>query len=129
MGYVTPANWRRFMAKNGSGRVLSLTRAATTVVGTVTSCQLLGMKPREAMTSPLATTLAEVCIVQWSRRNSCPPEAFGVFALDAGVSAARRICEPRNEMQRNCANRGIMNVKRLPDFMWLLACFWRKLSH
>ncbi len=58
------------MAKNGSGRVLSFTRAATTVVGTVTSCHPLGTKAGVEMISPLASTLAEDCSVQWSRRAS-----------------------------------------------------------
>jgi len=57
MGYVTPGNWRRFMAKNGSGSVLSLTSAATTVVGTLALCHPWGAKPVVERTSPLALDL------------------------------------------------------------------------
>src|SRR5580700_12098915 len=92
MGYVTPGSWRRLVAKNGSGRVLSLTSAATTVVGTVAMCHPLGTNVGLEMVSPLASTLAEVCRNQWSRRASL---AAGAAGLEAWGSAARSRCEPR----------------------------------
>src|SRR5271156_1115052 len=90
------------MAKNGSGRVLSFTRAATTVVGTVASCHPLGTKAAVEMISPLVSTLAEDCSVQFSRRASLSVLA-GTVRLDAGVSAARRKCALRNDISNNCA--------------------------
>src|ERR1700728_764320 len=104
MGEVTPANWRRFVAKNGSGRVLSFTKAATTVVGTVASCHPLETKAAVEIISPLASTLADDCSVQCSRSASLSVCAGA--ALDAGVSAARRKCAPRNDISNNgAANR------------------------
>ncbi len=92
------------MAKNGSGRVLSFTRAATTVVGTVASCHPPGTKAAVEMVSPLASTLAEDCRVQWSRRVSLSAGAPGGVGLDAGASAAAgRKCVPTNNTISNCA--------------------------
>src|ERR1039458_4356807 len=123
MGYVTPGNWRRFMAKNGSGRVLSCTSAATTVVGTVAMCHPLGMKAAVETISPLASTLVEDCSVQWSRSSSLSACGFGADGLDAEGSAARRNCEPRNEIAKNCANRRVGKAGRLlfAEVMLLLA--------
>src|SRR5580700_1598980 len=112
------------MAKNGSGRVLSFTRAATTVVGTVASCHPLGTKVAVEMISPLASTLAEDCSVQCSRRASLSVLA-GVAGLDAGVSAASRKYALRNDMANNCAAKRVGKAERLAfafaEFM-LLPC-------
>src|SRR5580692_556585 len=100
------------MAKNGSGRVLSFTRAATTVVGTMASCHPLGTKVGVEMISPLASTLADDCRVQCSRRASFSVLA-GAVRLDARVSAARRKCALRNEIVNNCAANRVGKVGRL----------------
>src|SRR5580658_10084546 len=113
------------MAKNGSGRVLSFTRAATTVVGTVASCHPLGTKAAVEMISPLASTLAEDCRVQCSCRTSLlgrPAWALGF----RGVSAARRECAPRNTTISNRAATRVGKAGRLSfsEFMlspWAIA--------
>src|ERR1700723_3074031 len=55
------------------------------------------------MISPLASTLADDCSAQCSRRDSLSACAVGAAALDAGVSAARRRCTPRNDSSNNLA--------------------------
>src|ERR1700733_2208270 len=118
MGYVRPENWRRFMAKNGSGRVLSLTSAATTVVGTVASCHPWGTKAGVEIISPLPSTLAEDCNVQCSRRASLSGGA-GVPGLDVGVFAARTDCALRNETSNKSANRCLGKARRAVEFILL----------
>src|SRR6202167_1198533 len=122
-GYVTPANWRRFMAKNGSGRVLSFTSAATTVVGTVASCHPCGTKAEVAMVSPLASILVEDCSVQWSRRTNLSACGFEPAGLEAMWSAPRTRCEARNDITNKCARRRLGKAGRdsLANFM-LLPC-------
>src|ERR1700688_1138726 len=115
MGYVTPGNWRRFVAKNGSGRVLSFTRAATTVVGTVMLCHPFGMKPGVETTSPLVSTLAEDCSVQESRRTSFSECGSLSAGLDASV--ARRRCDPRDMSTKKCAKRNVGKVSRFVEFI------------
>src|SRR5271170_1623071 len=99
------------MAKNGSGRVLSFTNAATTVVGTVASCHPLGTKAAVEMISPLASTLAEDCSVQCSRSASLSVLA-GAVGLGAGVSAARRKYALRNDIINNCAAKRVGRAGR-----------------
>src|SRR5580704_1843654 len=55
------------------------------------------------MISPLASTLAEDCRAQCSRRASLSVCAVGAAGLDAGVSAARRRCTPRKDISNNWA--------------------------
>src|SRR5580700_10503658 len=97
------------MPKNGSGRVLSFTRAATTVVGTVASCHPFGTKAAVEMVSPLASALAEDCSVQCSRSASLSVLA-GAAGLDAGVSAAMRKCAHR--IISNCSAKRVEKAGR-----------------
>src|SRR5215813_11822294 len=115
------------MAKNGSGKVLSFTSAATTVVGTVTSCHPFGANPGVEMASPLASTLAEVCRVQ--------PE-FRVSLFSAGwvAGAAVFCCAERNGTKRNEARTKEIPAHRLPLLIVLLinavrACIGFGLRH
>ena len=70
IGYVTPGMERRFMPKAGSGYTFCFTRAATTVVGTVTAYHPVGWKRGVESTSPRCCTLAEDCSVHPSRKES-----------------------------------------------------------
>src|SRR5579863_5295288 len=110
MGYVMPGNSRRFMAKNGSGRVLSFTRAATTVVGTLALCHPLGMKRGVEMISPLASTLAEDCRAQESPSNN-----FSEGGLWAGREAesAQMSCEPSNNSTQNFVMKSRDRIRRV----------------
>src|ERR1700733_7425343 len=101
-----PAYSRRVMPNNGSGKVLSLTRAATTVVGTVASCHPLGENCGVDITSPLASTLADVCSVQ----PSCS------INLSDDFSWAKR-----EEARRNWTRTTVTTSHRLPEFMTLLS--------
>src|SRR5208282_2072971 len=110
IGYVTPANCRRFIAKNGSGRVLSFTSAATTVAGTVTLCQPSGAKFMLEMTSPLASTLTEDWSLQSSRRASFSvfcPEAFWSSDWQAERSRLNRKHAATNIIAKNFADNNL----------------------
>src|ERR1700731_3764903 len=99
------------MPNRGSGRVLFSTKAATTVVGTVTSCHPLGENCRLEMTSPLASTLAEVCRDQPSRRASFESGE----RLEWGGFWARR-----DETKKIGARTKKTVASRLPVFIMLL---------
>src|SRR5579864_5985173 len=116
MGYVMPGNSRRFMAKNGSRRVLSFTRAATTVVGTLALCHPLGIKRGVEMISPLASTLAEDCRVQES-----PSTNFSEGGLWAGWEAesAQRSCEPSNKRTERVVIKSRDRIRRIGIFIHL----------
>src|SRR5579864_9340787 len=106
-----PGYWRRFVPKRGSGKVLSFTSAATTVVGTVASCQPLGTNFGVEMISPLAFTLVEVCSVQPSCRGSVASGA----ALAGGV-----VWASRDESRKTWIRIKRGRASRLPEFMVLL---------
>src|ERR1700719_713200 len=99
------------MPNRGSGRVLFPTNAATTVVGTVTSCHPLGENCGVQMTSPLASTLAEVCRDQPSRNAIFVSEACVWLVFWARSSVTRR----------NWAERKSMTARRWLKFMVLLS--------
>jgi len=98
------------MPKSGSGRVLSFTNAATTVVGTVASCHPLATNCGVEMTSPLASTLAEVCRDQPSRSGS----------LASGSGFAVDVSWPRREEASTDANTKRERASRMREFMVLL---------
>src|SRR5665811_1324889 len=107
------------MPKRGSAKVLSFTSAATTVVGTVASCHPLGTNCAVEMTSPLASTLAEVCRDQPAPRVTLASAACFICA----VSWAKR-----NEARRNWVRTKREIASRLLEFMTLLinggSCLW-----
>ena len=103
-------NSRRFMPKNGSGRALSFTSAATTVVGTVASCHPLGENCGVEMTSPLASTLAEVCSVQ----PSCRTRRF------SGEDFESADCASRGSVMKSCARKKNGKTRRMREVMVLL---------
>jgi hypothetical protein len=113
------------MPKRGSGKVLSLTSAATTVVGTVTSCHPLGENCGVEMTSPLASTLAEVCRDQPWRRVSLPPAARSNASVLpwtlAGMAGCVLSWAKSDEARRNRARTTKMTAICLPEFMVLLS--------
>src|ERR1700683_179878 len=99
------------MAKNGSGRVLSFTRAATTVVGTLASCHPCGLKATVEIISPLDSTCAEDCSVQSSRRTSFSLDVLWLNGLEAlGLAAERqgtriaitKICAKKRRRKASC---------------------------
>src|SRR2546425_12135394 len=69
MGYVVPGIARRFMPKYGSRYVPFSTKAPTTVFGTVTLYQSLGLYPGLERVAPFSATCAEDWIVQPDRRG------------------------------------------------------------
>src|SRR5579864_7686921 len=101
------------MAKKGSGRILSFTSAATTVVGTVTSCHPLGTNCVVEITSPLASTLAEVCRVQPERRAS-------LFSAGFLVAASVFCCAETKEIKRNETRTNEIAAHSLPLLIVLL---------
>src|SRR5208283_4744667 len=66
---LMPGNVLRFMPKFGSGRVLSATRAATTVPGTSAACQLVAGKPEVEMASAGDLSMQDDCICQRPSRD------------------------------------------------------------
>src|SRR5208283_3667785 len=54
LSITKPGNDFRFIPKSGSGRVLSVTNAPTTVPGTSAACHLEASKPTVEICSPLA---------------------------------------------------------------------------
>src|ERR1700687_1694 len=97
MGYVTPGKVRRFVPKNGSGYTLCLTRAATTVVGTVTAYQSLGWKAGVETVSPFASTLQEDCRFQPSRRESAE-SGWGRLASCAEIRLEKESTRMHNRL-------------------------------
>src|SRR4029453_16862785 len=89
-GYVIPGNVRRFIPKNGSGYVPFSTRAPTTVLGTVMADHAEASKPGCDTDSPPASTRAEDCSPQPSRRTSRPPGCAEEEDDDAAQAAAPR---------------------------------------
>src|SRR5579872_3653381 len=102
------------MPEKGSGRVLSLMSAETTVVGTVTSCHPFVAKLAEEMASPLASTLADVWRVQPSRRASLPSEAALLAAFAGALSCAK------TKEERSRAGRKTVTARRWNRVMVLL---------
>src|ERR1700745_816191 len=101
----------------GSGSDLSLTRAATTVLGMAAVCHPLGTNAGVEITSPLASTFAEVCKVQPSRSISL----LSAAGFSAVAAAAAVFCwAARNELNRNCVRRKTVRDRGLPGFMGLL---------
>src|ERR1700680_1602184 len=98
------------MPKRGSGSVLSFTSAATTVVGTLTACHPLVENSGVEMTSPLASTLADVCSVHPSCRASF-------------VSSVRLACvgfwARRDETGKNWTRTNRVTASRLAEFIVL----------
>src|SRR5579862_6697622 len=84
-----PGNLARLSPKNGSGYVLSATRAATTVEGTAVWCQVLASKPAPEIFAPGAEILQEDSSDQLSRSSmrGCGVEAD--WARE-GVTISRR---------------------------------------
>src|SRR5437868_11234259 len=99
---------RRFMPNSGSGYSFSFTRAATTVVGTVTLCHPAGWKREAEITSPPCGTLAEDCSVQPSRKES----------FDSGWEWRTGDC---------CADRRVQNVRHSKQNL-IKAVFGRKIK-
>src|SRR4051812_4341140 len=103
------------MPGKGSGRVLSFTKAATTVLGMVAVCQPFGANVGVEMTSPLASTLAEVC----SAQPSCSISLVSPVGFIAGLAGA--FCwAGSKELKKICARRKKEKNSGLPDFMVLL---------
>src|SRR5579862_5170101 len=100
-----PGNSRRFIAKNGSGKVLSLINAATTVVGTVALCQPFGEKPSAEIVAPFASTFAEDCRLHESRRRSLSGPEFR-WPVEVPFAANSK-CEPKNRKANKRTNRDL----------------------
>src|SRR6202035_1552558 len=107
---LTPGKSRRVMPKRGSGSVLSLTSAATTVVGTLTARHPLGENCCVEMTSPFASTLADVCSVQPSCKAS-----FVSSVRFAGVGFWAR----GDKNGKNWTRANKVTASRLPEFIVL----------
>src|SRR6266567_3772643 len=101
------------MPNRGSGKVLSFTSAATTVVGTVAACHPLGTNRALEMTSPLASTLADVCRDHPSRSASLVSMARFIGAACWATTV---------ETRKNWLRLRMMSVisNRLLTFMLLL---------
>src|ERR1700685_191734 len=87
------------MPGKGSGRVLSFTSAATTVVGTVISCQSLAENSGVEMTSPETSTLLEDCRSQPSRRG-CLSAVLDSCAETSRELSSEKIRTPRTTDHR-----------------------------
>ena len=101
------------MPKRGSGKVLSLTSAATTVVGTVAWCHPLGANCAVEMTSPLASTLAEVCSDQPSLATD------SLRRLASSGPGFEQKGRDQKEWGQNLSSERVF-ASRLPEFIVLL---------
>src|SRR5580692_5993509 len=64
-----------------------------------------GAKASLETTSPVASTLADDCRSQWSRRASFSAGVFWTGDLVAEDSVAKTRCEIRNRMANDCAGK------------------------
>src|SRR5208282_300115 len=106
-----PGNCFRFIPKLGSGRVLSVTSAPTTVPGISAECQPLAAKPGVEMASPEERSTQDDCIFQMPCRSN-------LGRLDE-LSLAERTAGPK--VKRENARAAAKERKRKPRKVVMIA--------